>query len=74
MLTERLLQTLTPSIRELATQVGVPYQTLRSWRSGLRSPSSDAMRTLADLADRRADVLRGLAVELRRVADGTREA
>ena len=70
MLAQRTLQAPTPSIRELAKQIDAPYQTFRSWRSGLRSPTADSLRAIAQLADTRADVLRGLAVELRRAADG----
>jgi len=68
MLAQRTLQALTPSIREVAQAVGAPYQTFRSWRSGLRSPSAESLRAIAEVADNRADVLRGLAVELRRAA------
>jgi transcriptional regulator with XRE-family HTH domain len=68
MLAQRCIVALTPTVRELAEQLGVPYRTFRSWRAGIRSPSSDTLRQIAELADQRADVLRGLAVELRRAA------
>ena len=69
MLAQRTLQALSPSVRHIAELCGVPYRTFRSWRSGTRSPSASSLRTIAKLADDRADVLRGLAVELRRMAD-----
>ena len=48
---------------------GLNYGTLRTWRAGVRSPSPENMRRIAEIADRQADKLRGLAVELRREAD-----
>ncbi len=73
MLAQRALQALTPSLRYVSEETGLNYGTLRTWRAGIRSASPDNLRKLAEMADQQADKLRGLAVEMRRVADGTRE-
>lgn len=49
----------------LATESGLSYDVLRSWRSGRRRPSAAGIRRLADGLEARAERLRGLAVELR---------
>lgn len=74
MLAQRALQALTPTLRELSAETGMNYGTLRTWRAGIRSASPANLRKLAEYADQQADKLRGLAVEMRRTADGTREA
>ena len=73
-LAQRALQALTPTIRDISERAGLNYGTLRTWRAGIRSASPENLRKLAEVVDRQADTLRGLAVEMRRVADGTREA
>ena len=65
MLAKRALEAITPEIRDIAAESGINYGTLRSWRAGVRSPGPDNLLKIADMADRRADILRGLAAELR---------
>lgn len=64
-LASRMLQALTPTLREVALHSGLNYATLRAWKAGIRSPSAVNATVLADIADAQADRLRGLAVELR---------
>lgn len=65
---QRALDTLSPTVKEIASEVGVSAQAVTAWRSGRRSPSVENLRKLASLADEQADSLRGVAVELRRIA------
>lgn len=70
MAAKRALHAIAPSVREVADVLGVSESTVTSWRAGRRTPSQDNLYRIADLADRRADELRGVAVELRRIASG----
>lgn len=64
----RVIDAITLSVREVADSLGVSEDTVLSWRAGRRSPSEKSLRKVASLADERADQLRGLAVEVRRMA------
>jgi transcriptional regulator with XRE-family HTH domain len=66
MLVKRALEAAAPEIKTLSDDSGLNYGTLRAWRAGLRSPSAENREKIAALLDRRADLLRGLAEELRR--------
>lgn len=68
MAAKRAIRALTSSVRSIADSLDVSEHTVLSWKGERRSPSTDNLRALADLADRRADELRGLASELRRLA------
>ena len=68
MAAKRALDAMTSSVREIADSIGVSEDTVLSWRSGRRSPSRKNVRKIAELADERADRLRGVATELREAA------
>ena len=69
---QQLLATLAPTLRDLAAQTGIPYDTLRAWNSGVRFPSAANLERLAALAEERSGQLAGLAKELRTLASGRR--
>ena len=54
------------AMRQLASDSGLSYDVLRSWRSGRRRPNPDSVRKLAEGLSRCSDSLRELARELRR--------
>lgn len=68
MAAKRAIQSLTSSVKEIAHSLGVSEHTVLAWKAERRSPSVENLQKLADVADRRADELRGAAVELRRIA------
>ena len=55
------------AMRQLAAESGLSYDVLRSWRSGRRRPNRESIRKLASGLNRRADQLKGLAGELRKM-------
>ena len=55
------------AMRQLASDCGLSYDVLRSWRSGRRKPNRESVRKLALGLARRADRLRALAADLRRM-------
>lgn len=65
---QRALHAIAPGVKEIADTLDVSESTVTSWRAGRRTPSPDNLHKIAALADRRADELRGVAVELRRIA------
>lgn len=67
---KRALDAVTSSVKDIADSLGVSESAIMSWRAGRRSPSAENLYKIADLADQRADTLRGVAVELRRIASG----
>ena len=73
MLAQRALAAISPDLLNVADDMGVSYNTVMSWQVGKRTPGPENLRKLAAFADRGADKLRGLAVELRRAADGVDE-
>jgi hypothetical protein len=54
------------AMRQLASDSGLSYDVLRSWRSGRRKPNPDSIRKLAEGLSRRSDALRDLARDLRK--------
>jgi transcriptional regulator with XRE-family HTH domain len=73
MIAQRALEALSPELRTLADEMDVSYATVLAWKTGKRTPGPDNLRKLAAAADRQADGLRGLAVELRRVVSSIAE-
>jgi hypothetical protein len=69
MLVKRALQAAAPDLKELAEEGELNYGTMRAWSAGARTPGPDNLKRIAALLDRRADTLRGLAVEVRRAAN-----
>jgi transcriptional regulator with XRE-family HTH domain len=55
------------AMRQLAAESGLSYDVLRSWRSGRRRPNPESIRKLVSGLNRRADRLKGLAGELRKM-------
>jgi transcriptional regulator with XRE-family HTH domain len=55
------------AMRQLAAESGLSYDVLRSWRTGRRRPNRESIRKLAAGLARRADRLKGLAGELRKM-------
>jgi hypothetical protein len=55
------------AMRQLAADSDLSYDVLRSWRSGRRRPNPESVRKLASGLARRADRLRLLAGELRKL-------
>jgi transcriptional regulator with XRE-family HTH domain len=55
------------AMRQLAAESGLSYDVLRSWRSGRRKPNRESIRKLATGLTRRADQLRNIALELKRI-------
>lgn len=70
MAAQRALHAIAPGVKKIADALGVSESTVTSWRAGRRTPSQENLHKIAALADRRADELRGVAVELRRIASG----
>jgi transcriptional regulator with XRE-family HTH domain len=68
MAAKRALHAIAPSVREVAEILDVAESTVHSWRSGRRTPSAENLLRIAELADARADALRGVSVELRKIA------
>lgn len=62
-----------PSLRQLASELGVSYDTLRAYAVGRRNPGKDQLRSFADVLERRAKRLNERAAELRTVAEGDAE-
>lgn len=69
---ERIIALTAGSIEELATETGVSYATLYGWATDRRTPTTEHLLSLAEIADRRADALRETAALLREI--GRREA
>ena len=55
------------AMRQLASDSGLSYDVLRSWRSGRRRPNRESVRKLATGLSRRAEQLRTLASELKKL-------
>lgn len=55
------------NMRELSEEAGVSYNTLRSWASGRRSPTSDGLLALADALERRSERLADLSDKVRQM-------
>lgn len=65
--TERLFRLLRPPLSEVATTLGVGYDTVRGWSSGRADPTPDNRRALAAFVREHAEELQRVADEL----DGT---
>lgn len=65
LLVQRALRAATPTLGDLAEQLHVSYDAVRSWSIGRSSPRGETVAALAALLDGQADVLRGIAAELR---------
>ena len=57
------------AMRQLASESGLSYDVLRSWRSGRRHPNRESVRRLADGLAARAERLNNLSRELRRTVE-----
>jgi transposase-like protein len=68
---QRALQEGPFAMRQLAAECGLSYDVLRSWRSGRRRPNRASVQRLAQGLSRRADALKEISRELKRVADRT---
>lgn len=55
------------AMRQLAAESGLSYDVLRSWRTGRRHPNRESIRKLAAGLTDRADRLKSLAGELRKL-------
>jgi transcriptional regulator with XRE-family HTH domain len=53
------------SMRTVAEETGISYDSLYSWSRGRRTPKPEHLRQVAEEFDRRAELLRKLADELR---------
>ncbi len=65
LLVQRALKASSVSLGDIAKGLGVSYDAVRSWSIGRSSPQDDNVAALATLLDEQADVLRGIALELR---------
>ena len=61
----RILRDAPFAMRQLASDSGLSYDVLRSWRSGRRRPSRNSALRLAEGLERRGEDLEGLAKQLR---------
>lgn len=71
MIAQELVEALTPKIQQVADGADIEYQTLRAWRSGVRTPSDENCEKLAALAEERANKLHRLAADLRSRANAS---
>ena len=55
------------AMRQLAAESGLSYDVLRSWRSGRRKPNVESVKKLASGLTRRAEHLKQIAADLRRI-------
>jgi transcriptional regulator with XRE-family HTH domain len=67
----RVLQEAPFAMRQLASDAGLSYDVLRSWRSGRRRPSRSSAARLAAGLQQRGELLLRLAAELREAAAGS---
>lgn len=65
LLVQRALKAATPTLADVAGRLGVSYDAVRSWSIGRSSPKDESVAGLAQLLDEQADILRGVAAELR---------
>ena len=64
----KILDTVSPNLREIAREIGVSYGSLRAYRLGTRTPSPRVMRALIAAIRRRSVSLAKLATELEEAA------
>ena len=65
----RVLRDAPFAMRQLASDAGLSYDVLRSWRSGRRRPSRSSAQRLAEGLERRGQQLLALSRELREAAE-----
>jgi hypothetical protein len=65
LLVQRALRVATPTLGDFAKRLGVTYDAVRKWSTARSTPRADSIAGLAALLDEQADVLRGIARELR---------
>lgn len=69
LLVQRALKAATPTLGDVAKRLGVSYDAVRSWSIGRSSPQPESVTALAQLVDEQADILRGIAADLRSQAE-----
>lgn len=67
-LIDRVLDSATLSVQELADATGISPHTLWAWAAGRRNPSRENLKKLASVLDQRSGKLSALAEELRETA------
>jgi transcriptional regulator with XRE-family HTH domain len=65
---QRALEAISGGVERLATELGLHYNTVWSWKEGRRYPSPENRRKLAEVLEARGEELRRIAEELRREA------
>lgn len=65
----KLLAAVSPSLREIAREVGISYGAVRQYRLGQRTPSPKVLRRLVAVVRARSEKLAELAAELERAAE-----
>jgi transcriptional regulator with XRE-family HTH domain len=68
MLIQRVLEEGPFSMRQLAEESGLSYDTVRAWAASRRTPREENLLQLAAALDQRGGNLRKLAAELRKEA------
>lgn len=68
MIAQKAIEAATPSMRQLAEQAGVNYSTLKAWSAGIRNPSPENARKLADALRQQGGEVSQLAEELKDAA------
>jgi transcriptional regulator with XRE-family HTH domain len=64
-LIQRILNEAPFSMRQLAEESGISYDSIRSWATDRRTPRIESLRLLADALERRGTHLHRIAEELR---------
>jgi transcriptional regulator with XRE-family HTH domain len=59
-----VLRVLRPPLQEVASEMGVGYDTVKGWSSGRSRPTPENRRALAEYVRRHAEGLLGLAAQL----------
>jgi transcriptional regulator with XRE-family HTH domain len=68
MLIQRVLEEAPFSMRQLAMEAGISYDTARSWATERRTPRPENLKQLADAIQQRGERLHDLARQLRGTA------
>lgn len=48
---QQALRSLAASLRQVAEETGMSYATLKAWSAGVRTPSAENLRQIADAAE-----------------------
>jgi len=67
-LVRKALEVLTPSLRQIAEECGLPYNTVRAFQRGEWRPAPAVLKRLVAVLRRHGAQLTGLADELERAA------